>query len=573
MFNDDAMNYNEYYAQQVGGALPYFAGARVQRGHGFGSLLGGLLRTVAPLIKRGALALGNHALKTGTQIAGDVLSGENIRTAAKRRTKTAGRDLLQSLLATSSPPGKRVKRTAPKKRLHEEPQQIDASYRERKTCSPSMAFVHPQSCEGVKSELDLFAVPPTQRSIDEGQWIEHQPITSLDSGGPIEFVVPGAGDAYIDLVNTYLFVRAKIIRGAGTNLDDDAPVAPVNNWLHSLFSQVDVYLNDTQVTSSSNTYPFRAYVETLLSYGAEAKKTQLTSQLWYKDSAGHMDATQENGGNAGLVERRRHIAGSRVVEMMGRLHVDLFMQDRFLLNGVTVKIRLVCSKDAFSLMASGANPDYKVCIVDAILFVRKAVLNPMVLMAHIQALTKGTAKYPIRPVDCKVYSIPQGAMSHTHENLFLGGLPKRIILWCVDNDAFNGTFEKNPFHAKNNGINFLAIYVDGRQVPAKPLQPNFETGHYIRSYVNLFSATGKHAQDEGNELTRDDFGNGYTFFGFDLTPDACDGSCLHMVQKGNLRIEIHFAEALTQTVNVIVYAEFEAVLEIDKGRNIIYNRP
>ena len=40
MINDDAMNYNEYYAQQVGGALPYFTGSRVQRGHGFGSLLG-----------------------------------------------------------------------------------------------------------------------------------------------------------------------------------------------------------------------------------------------------------------------------------------------------------------------------------------------------------------------------------------------------------------------------------------------------------------------------------------------------------------------------------------------------
>ena len=105
------MNYDDYYAQQVGGALPYFAGARVQRGHGFGSLFGGLLRSVAPLIKRGALALGNRALKTGAQIAGDILSGENIRTAAKRRTKTAGRDMLQSLLAT--PPGKRVKRAAP----------------------------------------------------------------------------------------------------------------------------------------------------------------------------------------------------------------------------------------------------------------------------------------------------------------------------------------------------------------------------------------------------------------------------------------------------------------------------
>ena len=129
---------------------------------------------------------------------------------------------------------------------------------------------------------------------------------------------------------------------------------------------------------------------------------------------------------------------------MGRLHVDLFMQDRFLINGVTVKIRLVRSKDAFSLMAGGANPDYKVRIVDAVLFVRKAVLSPTVAMAHIRALEKGTAKYPLRPVDCKVYSIPQGALSSTHENLFLGTLPKRIILWCVDNDALNGAFGKNP---------------------------------------------------------------------------------------------------------------------------------
>ena len=35
--------------------------------------------------------------------------------------------------------------------------------------------------------------------------------------------------------------------------------------------------------------------------------------------------------------------------MMGRLHVDLFLQDRFLLNGVSVNIRLVRSNDAFSL--------------------------------------------------------------------------------------------------------------------------------------------------------------------------------------------------------------------------------
>ena len=67
------MNYDDYYARQVGGALPYFTGARV------GSLFSGLIRTVAPLIRRGDVALGKRALMTGAQIAGDVVAGSNVK--------------------------------------------------------------------------------------------------------------------------------------------------------------------------------------------------------------------------------------------------------------------------------------------------------------------------------------------------------------------------------------------------------------------------------------------------------------------------------------------------------------
>ena len=162
-------------------------------------------------------------------------------------------------------------------------------------------------------------------------------------------------------------------------------------------------------------------------------------------------------------------------------------------------------------------------------------------------------------------------MSHTHENLFLGTLPKRLVLCCIDNDAYNGSYAKNPFHAKHNNVNFLTVYVDSRQVPSKPLQPNFDDNRLIRSYLNLFTSTGNVSQDKGNVLTRDDFRDGYTFCGFDLTPDACDGSCFHLVQKGNLRIEMHFAAALRQTIYVVVYAEFDSVLEIDKSRNVVYD--
>ena len=185
-------------------------------------------------------------------------------------------------------------------------------------------------------------------------------MASLDSGGQIEFLIPGSGDDYLDLANTMLHVQAKVTRANGHDLDAAEPVGPVNNWLHSLFSQVDLYLNGTLVTSSSNTYAYRAYIETLLSYGPDAKSTQLTNQLWYKDKASRMNAVELVGGpdpNHGFVTRREYITSSRVVDMIGRLHVDMFLQDKFLINGVDVKIRLVRSKPSFALMAGGPHLD------------------------------------------------------------------------------------------------------------------------------------------------------------------------------------------------------------------------
>jgi hypothetical protein len=127
------------------------------------------------------------------------------------------------------------------------------------------------SCECTKSELELFSLPPTLTSIEKVHHVEVLPLGSLtDYDTPIEFFVAGRGDEYINLGKTYLYLEAKITKADGTDLDENAKVGPVNNWFHSLFSQVDLALNGELVTPSNNTYPYRAYVETLLSYGEEA---------------------------------------------------------------------------------------------------------------------------------------------------------------------------------------------------------------------------------------------------------------------------------------------------------------
>ena len=58
--------------------------------------------------------------------------------------------------------------------------------------------------------------------------------------------------------------------------------------------------------------------------------------------------------------------------MIGPLHVDVFNQSKYMLNGVTMKVRMTRSKDSFVLMAkSDVTQSFKVDILSAKLFVRK----------------------------------------------------------------------------------------------------------------------------------------------------------------------------------------------------------
>jgi hypothetical protein len=438
-----------------------------------------------------------------------------------------------------------------------------------------MAFIHEGSCECAKSELDLFSVPATQTSIDSGVYVEYHPISSITSGAPIEFDVTASGDDYLDFANSFLCVRAKITRANGENLDATDTVGPVNNFLHSLFTQADISLNGTLITSSMNTYAYRAYIETLLSYGVEAKSSQLTSALFYKDEAGKMDkpnplAANDADRNSGLAKRQTFAAESREIDMIGRIHSDIFFQDRYMLNEVNARIKLIRTNDAFCLMATG-DRQFKVVVTAASFLIRKVKISPSVYLAHAKTLESGTAKYPIRRVICKSFTIPAGYLDVSHEKLFSGQLPVRLIVGLVDNRAYNGDRQRNPFNFQHFSLTEIGIYLDGQLHGLKPLKLDFAAGRFIAAYAGLFGGTNKINRDEGNDISRSDYANGYALYAYDLTPDLAEDDHVNLTRQGTVRLDLKFGVALAQTVTVIAYAEFENVIEIDRNRNIVFD--
>ena len=202
----------------------------------------------------------------------------------------------------------------------------------------------------------------------------------------------------------------------GTVFEENSEIAPEYNFLHTLWSQCDLYLNDTLVTQSGNNYPYCSYLETLLSFGKDAKDSQLSSVLWYQNTAGVSNTRGAN--NAGYTTRKTFAAQSHEIDMLGRLHLDMSFQSRYLLNGIEIKYRLIRSKDSFCLHGNANQAENKVSLKEVCLFCRKVKPNPSIQLAHAKALQHGTAKCPLRHVEVKTFTIPQGNCSFSKESLF-----------------------------------------------------------------------------------------------------------------------------------------------------------
>ena len=422
----------------------------------------------------------------------------------------------------------------------------------------------------VHSGLDLFETPGLQMSVQHGEYVEYRPLATLDAG-PVEFQIKG-GVEYLDLANTFIQVKAKVVQPDGSDLQAGTDVVPMNLTLHSMFSDVAVFLNTVQITSPSGAYPYQAYIQTLLSYSPEVKASQLEAAMYHADSSGHFQAVAGQD-NAGMVRRKARAAGSAVLDMMGRLYSDLFHQGKYLLSHLDVRIKLTRSKDAFVLSCAevaGARPPYKLHLLDASLFVRKVTVSPAVALAHAKTLDRANVIYPLTKTVMRVFTAARGSFSFQEDNLFLDRVPNRVIIGFVKAAAYNGSYQFNPFEFEHVNLNFLSLYHQGQQIPGKGLRPNFETGEYTQAYMTLFTGTNSAWTDVTSGVKLADYAGGYTLFCFDLTPSlAHTHAAFEVSRAGPLRVQCEFSTALEQPMNVLIYAEITGHLEVTKTREII----
>ena len=342
-------------------------------------------------------------------------------------------------------------------------------------------------------------------------------------------------------------------------------VSLTNLFGASLFKHVEIQINETQVSdSTSSNYGYKAIIETLLSYGNDAKDTHLQSALFYKDTAGKMAGYDVN--NTGL-KARKDVITNGSFEFETAIYNDFLQTYKLLPSAVRLRIKFVRQNDSFVLIADQDN--YKINIKNLRLFVKKIRIKEEIIQFHRNKFANDKfAVFPVARSQIKTFVLRTGVNSEVIPNVIKGHLPRNVIIALVDSAAFNGAVAKNPYNFQHFKVQNISIGVNGLAYPRSAYNLDFEKRKAIRAYKAMFDSNGMYNSNTGNDISYDDFLKGYTFFCYDISPDACNGFHLHRTEIGVLNVDVTFQEALEVPVNMIVYCCYDNNVYMDKFSNV-----
>ncbi|CAF1124510.1 unnamed protein product [Brachionus calyciflorus] len=247
----------------------------------------------------------------------------------------------------------------------------------------------------------------------------------------------------------------------------------------------------------------------LLNYGEDAKSSYLQSSLFFKDDPGHMDSIFPNGDT----------------------------------NNVTLSNNTGLNKRRKFLVDSKGNLE---------------------LISKIYCDIFNTEKLLLNGIDISLKII-------RNENTFcLMHSPNKkfsIRINEVENTSHTGDSTKNPFNFQNFNLTSLDVKIDGQSITyASEIKLNFDNNNYLRAYNSLFENIDRQLFITGNNISREDFKNGYCLFAYDLSPDLCSGEHFNLIKTGNLSIHLTFKTGPNIPLQLVLYQEFDSVIEINQNR-------
>lgn len=448
--------------------------------------------------------------------------------------------------------------------------------------------------------LNLFNVPASNLGVSDIKYLTYKPINQFSSEGNVKFHVPGVGTSYIDLNHAYIMAHLRIIKSDGSKVptrtshaaggpsrsgtstadkeeeehDSDSDegewnIGPINAISQGLWDQIEVRFNDRVVSGGQTSYSYKSLLNLLLGEGEEINEAELECSMFYKDTAGFMeDFSIISGGNEGYKKRASLMAGSKVVETLARIDVDVFKVKKYLLNGVTIDLTLSPTSDNFRLLSSNVNSvDYKIEIKDLSLILKHVTPSNHVLLGHQEVMQSelSRARYFYTREELRKFNLAKDTSAYYIEDAFNGRVPSKIVIAFVSGEAMSGSLSRNPYHLRDNKVTYINVSLSGTPSPEGPQTADFTSDRYLSCYAQLYR--GRRQLANSVRITREEFRKGYSLFVFDLAPQNSK-DFYPVTREGSVRIELRFESPLPESTVMLTKVTYPGLFEIDYARNV-----
>jgi hypothetical protein len=423
-----------------------------------------------------------------------------------------------------------------------------------------------------KWELDIFNKPPVQDCIVASDWLIIHPSQNLNDGGPLFYNVPVQEGHWMDTCHSYLAPKLRVFQEGATEAEQKLPapqpgpnappyeVSASTNFLNSLFSQVMVSINGTEVGQTAPVNPISTNLAILANYENPTSGSNSGYGMGAIMIQEDVPLSKENFNSVSSPD----IQESKLVALSGKLLTDWFSQGKLLPSGVKLTVQLNRSPPETSLITLNNKKRYFIKLEECPLRIRRVQLSAQTASYLTNRLAREPAIYPFTKMDVRSFIVSSGRTTHKAVNLWNGRLPARAFLMFRPLSAAQ-RFKGIPLRFRGHKVNYVDFMVNEKSVLCQPYKPDYDNDQFLDVLQGFYQTLRILGKDAKRQMSNFYFRGGYAIYGVDLSPDM---SSYSPSQTGNFSVEVRFKEAPTEELEGILVGEFSHTVTIDKNGQV-----
>ena len=248
--------------------------------------------------------------------------------------------------------------------------------------------------------------------------------------------------------------------------------------MHSIFSNVEVYINNQQIYNSNGLSAHKSYI----SNNIKAAISEYKGVLHFEGYDYEQDPEDISNPppDPFLTRRMKLLSRPDGFMLYGKLGIEFFSTSGLLYPKMKIRLQLIRARPNFYMISD--NPNVSLGIVDCSLYTRRIALKDDYHKKRMEMLDYAPVEYNYLESMAKTFIIPVRQNQFIQENFFNNAPIQRIAFAMKTNSAFTGSFTENPFWYQQFDIRQIRIIRGGQLIV------DFDTADNYRLYVTTMRA-------------------------------------------------------------------------------------